>query len=392
MGPLIIAAVVAHVITKAWEESQTRAAARWESARTAAEERRTAAEARRQAKRKARNRRLRRASVSGPSDPIWWVMAGAWSVAALATGTVAAVAGAREGAAHGARVGYRIGQERAWARVARRRREKAAFRNGREAGREAGRDEAERAHPEWRPAPEDEVAAEQCPHCSAYMATPETCPCPKPAPLTAASETARKRKSASGPMPTGGFYAAYQASHGGASYRPPHWGPAEPDLTTPANVPDDYVIDGEEAFVSDADPGPVVDAEVIYDPNDNQTSTTDTTTAIGRNPEMAQLTSGITGGDGEGYGSTIQALGEIKKLLAELNAHVTDLGDTLTANNVDSVTTGLVSELDDLLQAATNTAEQAGQHAEGQHGEVAHAIAGAGGSGAIANAAWYDHV
>ncbi|RFU39108.1 hypothetical protein DZF91_24130, partial [Actinomadura logoneensis] len=92
---LIIAVVLATMISRAWEESRAQARTKWEQARAAAAERRADAEERRSKAAAARNRRARR---SGPSDPLWWVWATGWTAAAAVRGTVAAVQGARQGA------------------------------------------------------------------------------------------------------------------------------------------------------------------------------------------------------------------------------------------------------------------------------------------------------
>lgn len=332
---IIIAMVVATMVTRAIDESKARAA----EARQRVAERREEARRRRQAARAARSDRLDTARDSGPSDPLWWVWATGWTVAATVSGTAAAVTGARDGARTGVAEGYRLGRERAWQRQARRRREKAAYNNGRHAGqaeREAARPAGGGPHDSAPGGAQDapgggagpgEVPVEPCPRCGAYVADPGACPCPIDAEVI--------------------------DDHGGpASPAPPPW---------------------------DAE---IVDAEIVDDPTTNN--------ARKEEGPMAQITSGYTGGDGEGYASTITALTEIKQLLQQMNEIVTDLGDTLTSKDVDTQTTGGVSDLDDHLQAAVQVTEQTLTHAQDRHEPVAAAISGAGGSGEIAQTDWYD--
>lgn len=100
--------------------------------------------------------------------------------------------------------------------------------------------------------------------------------------------------------------------------------------------------------------------------------------------------SGLSGGDGEGYASTITAMEQTEGLLGRVNEVVQDLGDTLTAKSVDAVTTGYLSELDDHLQHCVDTANKARTHAEEMHEPIANAVAGAGGSQNVADTDWYD--
>src|SRR2546423_6837123 len=106
MGFLIIAMIVSHVLTKAWEESKTQSAARWQEAQRAAAQRRAAWEDRRKTAAAARQRRVNAARKAGPSDPLWWLWAAGWLVAATARGGVAAVARAPESAPIGAPEGH----------------------------------------------------------------------------------------------------------------------------------------------------------------------------------------------------------------------------------------------------------------------------------------------
>ncbi|RFU42844.1 hypothetical protein DZF91_04385 [Actinomadura logoneensis] len=109
----------------------------------------------------------------------------------------------------------------------------------------------------------------------------------------------------------------------------------------------------------------MIDAEIVDDPNTN-------TNTDGRTPQMRELTSGLSGGDGEGYASTISALEQIKALLQQVSEVVNDLGDTLTAH------TGLT------------VVEQTLTHAQAAHEPIAAAIAAAGGSDKVAETRWYD--
>src|SRR5690606_2581616 len=158
---VIIALVAAHMITRAWDEARARSA----EARQRVADRREEARQRRQEAREARAERLQTARRGGPSDPLWWVWAAGWTVAAAAAGTVAAVAGARDGARLGAQHGYRLGKERAAARAARKRREHDAYERGRAAAADAAG--------ERRAA--DAVTVEPCPHCGALLPDPAAC-------------------------------------------------------------------------------------------------------------------------------------------------------------------------------------------------------------------------
>lgn len=337
MGFLIIAIIASRIILDAWEEGRQRSRAAWEDSRQATRERRAAFQERHQARRAARARRFGQARSNGPSDALWWPYAAGWLIAALGRGTAAAVVGAKEGAQTGAREGHRLGRERAFQRKMRQRREAAAYGNGQRAGDEAGYDRAKREHPEWRPDPDaGEVVTDPCPHCGVYSADPTTCRC---------RATARR---APGPDPASD---------------------EEGDPTEP--------IDD------------VIDAEVVDDLADQENTTQP---AIEGKPDMAQITSGISGGDAEGYAPALNFVHEVQKLLSQLTEIVSDFGDGLTAKNLDQTTTTTVSELYDQLEAATNTAEGLGKHVEDKHGEVAHAVAGAGGSDEIADPTFYDHV
>lgn len=340
---IIIALIFAHMVTRAWDEARAQSAeARQRAAdrREEARQRRQEARERRDEARAARAERLDHARQYGPSDPLWWVWAAGWTVAATVSGAGAAAVGARDGARIGARQGYRIGKERAAARAARKRAEHDAYQRGRTDGATAtGERQAE-----------DAVTVEPCPICGALLPNPAACTC------------TRRRARRGTPRP----------------------GPS----TGPAADRADEVVDGE--VVDDpphqtraADEPEIVDAEVVDDPNTR-------TTEIERTGEMAQITSGMSGGDGEGYGSTVTSLTEIKTLLQQVSEIVNDLGDTLVSRQVDAETTGGVSELDDHLQAAVTVLEQTLRHAQDRHEPVAAAIAGAGGSTQIAQTDWYD--
>ncbi|MEV3927033.1 hypothetical protein [Actinomadura coerulea] len=329
---IIIALIVAHIVTRAWDESKARSA----EARQRVEDRREEARQRRLQARAARSKRLQTARRDGPSDPLWWLWAAAWTVAAAAAGTAAAVAGAREGAQLGARQGYQLGREKAAARAARKRAEHDAYERGRTA---AAGDAGQRLA-------DDAVTVEPCPRCGALLPDPAACGC----------RTARTHRPTGSGRPTQDPFQDPFRDAGGA---------AGGDFTDP--------------YQTRADEPEVIDAEVIGDYTTNE-----------RNDEMAQITSGMSGGDGEGYSSTITALNEIKALLQQVSDVVTDLGDTLVSRRVDSETTSGVSDVDDHLQAAVQAVEHTLKHAQDKHEPVAAAIAGAGGSGQIAETDWYD--
>lgn len=332
---IIIALVVASMITRAIDEAKAKSS----EARQRVADRREDARRRREKARAARSKRLETAHDAGPSDPLWWLWAAGWMVAAAASGTAAAAVGARDGARVGAREGYRIGKEKSAQRQARRRRERAAYDKGRA-------DAAAEQEARW-------VPLKPCPACGTLTADPASCDC--------RTTTRRTDRRAPEPGP----------------------GPVPRRAPGPAPRPDQPRIDHER----DSAPGdaPAADVDAAEGPVHSTTHTTE------RNNEMVrQITSGLSGGDGDGYASTIAALSEVSNLLKQVSEVVNDLGDTLVARKVDSTTTDGINELDDHLQATVNLANEIREHAQSKHEPVATSIAAAGGSSEIAEATWYD--
>lgn len=122
---LILAAVVATMVTRAYERSTRRAAAEWAQARQRAQARTQAHEKARADRTRARRTRVTAARRKGPRDPLWWPYAAGWIVVAGSRTVYAAAQGAREGASEGAREGAERGRERARARAHERARRRA---------------------------------------------------------------------------------------------------------------------------------------------------------------------------------------------------------------------------------------------------------------------------
>lgn len=101
--------------------------------------------------------------------------------------------------------------------------------------------------------------------------------------------------------------------------------------------------------------------------------------------------SNLSGGDGEGYVSTIALLTQVGQLLDHVDGVMNDLGDTIASKHVDNTTIQGVSDVEDNLQAASNRCGELLKHVQAKHEEVAVAVAGAGGSTEVADTDWYDN-
>lgn len=160
---LILAMILAAVITRAWEQSKRRSAAAWAQAQQRAQQRQADRERARRARTQARARRYRAARAKGPRDPLWWAYAAGWIAAGAVRAGYAGIQGAREGAAAGAREGHRLGREAAhrgwgyrqsWAEYRHRRARASADTIGGEPG-DAGHEDSE-------------TVMELCPACGIY--------------------------------------------------------------------------------------------------------------------------------------------------------------------------------------------------------------------------------
>lgn len=156
---LILAMIVASVVTHAWEQSKRRSAAAWAEAAERADARDKA----RRARVVSRTRRLRTARSAGPRDPLWWPYALGWVTAGAVRAGHAGVQGVREGIKIGAPEGRRFGEaaarrgwtlRRTWEEY-RRRRAAAAPTTG-PTGEAAG-------------GTADELIVEECPACGVYV-------------------------------------------------------------------------------------------------------------------------------------------------------------------------------------------------------------------------------
>lgn len=93
---------------------------------------------------------------------------------------------------------------------------------------------------------------------------------------------------------------------------------------------------------------------------------------------------------GEGFSDTISTLTGLSSFLQKAFEAVTELGDNLAANSLDSHTLGEINELMDLLETAAPKAADLLKHVEHRHAPVAAAMAEAGGSQNVATKSWYD--
>lgn len=330
MGPdLILAAIVATMITRAWEHSKRRASAEWSQARNRARQRAEERQQRRDQRAQRRGERVTKARSTGPRDPLWWPYATGWLLAASARASYAAVRGAREGGAAGAREGYRIGRDRA--RERRERRERAAYLNGQHSTRNgaarhsagSGDDEGNQPPPASEGA--GEVAMDSCTGCGVYVTA------------DALDAAGRCRVC------------------------------ADPDSSSPDDTPTDSDPPGSAEGPAD---------------NDNH----------GKDDEpMTELapTNG-SAGTGEGYTDTVSTLQTLAAQLKAAHETAQTLQENLTANEVDAATITNVGELMDSLDAASPLAQQTAAHVVTRHEPVAEAHAAAGGSQNVAAKTWYD--
>lgn len=338
MGPdLILAAIVATMITRAWEHSKRRACTEWSQARHRARQRAEQRQQRRDQRAQRRGERVTKARSTGPRDPLWWPYATGWLVAASMRASYAAVQGAREGGAAGAREGYRIGRERARAR--RERRERAAYLNGQRSTRNgaardcAGSREGDGDQPRP-PASEgaDEVAMDSCTGCGVYVTAD-------------ALDAAGRCRVCAGP-----------------------------DSNSP---------DGPAARADSDPPGSAAGPADNHDNgNDNNGKDDEPVTELAPTNGSA--------GTGEGYTETVSTLHTLAAQLKAAHETAQALQENLTANEVDAVTITNVGELMDSLDAAAPLAQQTAAHVVTRHEPVAEAHAAAGGSQNVAAKTWYD--
>lgn len=164
-----------------------------------------------------------------------------------------------------------------------------------------------------------------------------------------------------------------------------------------ACCPDCTTGDGKEDRGPDRNPDTDTQADRTDDGTDEENGSTDRTDGEDQEP-MSQAQSAISlngtslsGGDGEGYAGTVTALEQMAHLLENAHQVSTDLGDQVTAKNVDADTITGLSALADHIQAGVREAQATLAHVQSKHSGVAAEIAGAGGSTEIADTDWYDH-
>jgi len=157
MDPMmIVAMVVASVVTHAWERGRVSATARWQAAKAARDQRDQA----RRARSTARAARVSAARATGPRDLLWWPYAVGFVLAGTGRAVVAAGQGAAEGARTGAAEGRRFGRasaERGWTL----RRAWQEYQHRRAASAPAG---------ERGTTGREETVVEPCPACGVYTA------------------------------------------------------------------------------------------------------------------------------------------------------------------------------------------------------------------------------
>lgn len=344
---IIIAAVFASMVTRSWEHSRRRSKAKWEEARREAREHaeQRARERVQRAEKRAQRRRDRvdAARQAGPGDPMWWAWGTGWLVAAAARASYAAAAGAREGATVGAREGYRIGHERAQAR-----------RDRRGQGGASGDGDPPRTEPQGEPRGSGEAPSEE------LRSDPsEAVPC----------------------VDCGVSISAAAADAEGRC----RWCAVR--TATPGGDDRDSEPGGDDPDVFDPD---VVDAEVVDSTDEPAQEGSDMTEpTAGR--AISMNGSNLSGGDGEGYASTIALLQQVGQLLDHVDGVMNDLGDMVASKHVDNATVQGVSDVEDNLQAASNRCGELLKHVQAKHEEVAAAVAGAGGSDEVADTDWYDN-
>ncbi len=391
MGPdMVIAMVLAAGVTHAWQTGTRRCQAAWTDARRRAEERGATRERARQHRVRARRSRFATARSTGPRDPLWWIYAAGWLIAATASATGAGLVGLYTGARAGSRAGYRIGREGA--------RKGHSYRQ---------------SWQQWR-RERDWLDTEQCQRCGGYTLPSQltrvdglgrVCPDCVPGPSNEPSSTPDEDE------PSGRAESDDRSQH--SRERTRQWasgqnlrciecgGTAEPDWLlcvlcarlryeqrrkeqhehSEREAPRTTMASGQDT----SKPGRIyVDAERVDVQEDTDKE---------ESPPMSELmpaNAGQVAGTGEGYTDTITTLAALSTLLGQAHEEVQNLGDMLTANSLDADTLGQINDLADHLDAAAPLAQNLHKHVESRHAPVADAVARAGGSSNVAHTPWYD--
>lgn len=401
---LIFAMALAAAVTRGYEHSKRRSAAAWEQARRRARQR---ADQRAKDARERANRRRAwfESRLSDPRHPIGLAHRAGRFTAAAANAAVAGVAGARKGAAEGRAWGAALGRTAAregwtWGYTIR------EWRRQHQAQRAQDRREATRCPGCGRrnatgvTLSEDDLST--CSRCRPYRSAP---PNGGGTPRSGGADhesSPRHGAPGAGDPPEGDTQAGGRDEGPGpdAARTPPPvmvrclgCGAAITDEAArtaagrcgdcqPTNGPSEGTGKGDTTGTDSE----IHDAEIVDESNPRGAAAPMSSELQGINMNGANL----SGGDGEGYASTITALTQISELLGRTNQVITDLTDQVTAKNLDAETINGLSHVDDLLQAATAGVQETLQKTQAKHEPVADAVAGAGGSSEVADTDWYD--
>lgn len=356
----------------AWTEARRRARQRAEEREKAARER---ADARRQWFHQARR---------NPRHPVAWGYGLAWGLAATGGAAVAGARGARDGAREGANVGRRAAREgwglgTAWTEYRRQR--------------SADQEQAKRG--EGEPAQAGASADGSEPGPPPVWVTCRGC---------GTAITQHRARAAGGLCPACLDPTPPRPGAAGDAGQGP-----EPDRDSA--IEDAVVVEDlpacprcgrpVEGELHPADGGGICAdcrqevSQPEHDNSDDSSTSTDQHTET-EDPvstpqtQMSLNGASLSGGDGEGYAGTVAALEQMAHLLEQVQQVSNDLGDQVTAKNVDAETISGLSRLSDHIEAAAGEAGSTLAHVQSKHNEVAAAVSGAGGSTEVADTDWYD--
>lgn len=398
---LILAMAIAALITRAWEQSKRRSRASWQETRQRASEHW-----------QRRADRLRAASSKGPRDPLWWPYAAGWTVAAVGTATAAGLHGLGAGALAGARTGYRFGREGAnrgwgyretWKQWRSRRDIEQCQGCGQGVNFElivivpsvgrvcpdcrSSRHNGRRRDSERRD--EDEVVLRRCAWCSeefdpalldedGWCANCARGACDGNCTNSDQSPSDAEREGHCGDCAGRGEY----VSNFGGRHR-----------HTRCRTCSGSGASSPKTSGQPGSGGGDVDPSRIYVHAERTDVNEESTKEIGGNKmgELMPANGTALAATGEGYADTIASLSTMAMLLGKAYEEAQSLGEALTANSLDNDTIGQISDLTDLLETAAPLAANLYRHVEQRHAPVADAVAGAGGSGNVAEKSWYDH-
>lgn len=386
--------VLAGAVTNAGVEGKRRAGQVWQARRDRAQQKARERAQRAQARAGSGSRSRERAAAwvdrnsRKPWHPVGVAYGLGWLASAAGGAAVAGVAGARTGGRDGARQGKRVGRWAARTGVSR----AAAWAEYRRQ-RDADRDQRERAEGEPAQAgasadgsaPDPPPVWVSCRGCGAAItqhraqAAQGLCPaCLDPDPEHPAGEDSNERQD------------------------------TNPDLDRSDGIEDAVVLEDlpacarcgrpVEGELYAADGGGICAdcRQEVSDPeHDDSTTTTDQHTETEEpvstpQTQMSLNGSALSGGDGEGYAGTVTALEQMSHLLEQVQQVSNDLGDQVTAKNIDAETISGLSRLSDHIEAAAGEAGSTLAHVQSKHSEVAAAVSGAGGSAEVADTDWYD--